>query len=116
MTKRVFADDPPPYSPKPKKVYGPNDPREPIIIRIRARRGMLRRIHAIVEHDRDVYREHWTLSDALREVIADWCGRREAEIAAARAAGFTGRPPIDLDDDEDGDLDLDTAPAIRVTG
>lgn len=125
MPKRHFADDPPKKLGRPKKVYGVNDPREPIIIRVRARRGMLRRIHAIVEHDRAVYREHWTLSDALREVISDWCSRREAEIATARAAGFTGRPPgipgagirppIDIGDEVDVEEE-DDAPPIRVTG
>jgi hypothetical protein len=102
MPKMTFADDPTPSRAKNK--YPKGHPREPVIIRIRSRRALLNRINEIVAHDRQVYQESWTLSDALREVIYAWVDRREAEIEIARNAGFTGTPPVDVTDADDDDV------------
>ena len=57
--------------------------REPVILRIRMRRGLLERIKAIVNYDRQRIQEAWNLSDGVREVLLSWVEQREAEINAA---------------------------------
>jgi hypothetical protein len=57
--------------------------REPVILRVRMRRGMLNRIKAVIEHDRQRIQESWNLSDGVREVLLSWLGQREAEIRAS---------------------------------
>jgi hypothetical protein len=57
--------------------------REPVILRIRMRRGLLERIKAIVAYDRQRIQEAWNLSDGVREVLLSWVEQREAEINAA---------------------------------
>ena len=57
--------------------------REPVILRIRMRRGLLERIKAIVLYDRQRIQEAWNLSDGVREVLLTWVEQREAEIGAA---------------------------------
>ena len=56
--------------------------REPVILRVRMRRGMLNRIKAVIEHDRQRIQESWNLSDGVREVLLNWLAQREAEIRA----------------------------------
>jgi len=57
--------------------------REPVILRVRMRRGMLNRIKAVIEHDRQRIQESWNLSDGVREVLLNWLGQREAEIRSS---------------------------------
>lgn len=77
-----------------KKKYPPGDPREPVIMRVRMRRGLLNRIHRVVEWDRDRTQGAWNLSDGVRETLVQWVERREAEIRMVEAAGpFTGEAP-----------------------
>ena len=57
--------------------------REPVILRIRMRRGLLERIKAIVAYDRQRIQEAWNLSDGVREVLLLCVEQREAEINAA---------------------------------
>lgn len=64
------------------------------MLRVRMRQGLLNRIKAIVEHDRALLHENWTMSDACREVLLAWVERREREIKIAEAAGFAGTPPL----------------------
>jgi hypothetical protein len=54
--------------------------REPVILRVRMRRGMLMRIKAVIEYDRQRIQESWNLSDGIREVLLNWLAQREAEI------------------------------------
>ena len=54
--------------------------REPVILRVRMRRGMLNRIKAVIEHDRQRIQESWNLSDGVRGVLLNWLAQREAEI------------------------------------
>jgi hypothetical protein len=59
------------------------------------RRGLLNRIHAIVEYDRDRTQGAWNLSDGVREALVQWVGRRETEIRMVEEAGpFTGEAPF----------------------
>lgn len=58
--------------------------REPVILRVRMRRGMLNRIKAVIEHDRQRIQESWNLSDGVREVLLNWLAQREAEIRATQ--------------------------------
>jgi len=57
--------------------------REPVILRVRMRRGMLNRIKAVIEHDRQRIQESWNLSDGVREVLLNWLAQREAEIRSS---------------------------------
>jgi hypothetical protein len=68
---------------------------EGIIFRIRDRRKWLLRAWDIVNYDKVINGDDWSLSDALREVIHDWIEMREGEIRLARAADFSGSPPED---------------------
>lgn len=105
----MSAAAPPRRKGRPRKEYAPNDPREPVILRIRMRRGMLNRIKAVAAYDAEVFQEQWNVSDAMRDLLFRWLERREAEIKAAREANFMGRPP----DSDDGDDALDYAIAAK---
>lgn len=57
---------------------------EPVILRVRMRRGMLSRIKAVIEHDRQRIQESWNLSDGVREVLLNWLAQRESEIRSSQ--------------------------------
>jgi hypothetical protein len=81
-------------SEKPRRrarIYKSGDIREPVILRVRMRRGMLNQIKQIVAYDRELIHEAWNVSDACREILREWIERRFVEM---RSAGvFTGKPP-----------------------
>jgi hypothetical protein len=58
--------------------------RQPVILRVRMRRGLLERIKAIIAYDRQRIQEAWNLSDGMREVLLSWVEQREAEIHGTR--------------------------------
>jgi hypothetical protein len=77
-----------------KRKYPQGDAREPVILRVRMRRGLLNRIHAIVAFDRERTQGAWNLSDGVREILLHWIERRETEIRMFHAAGpFSGDAP-----------------------
>lgn len=89
-----MADPASPPTERQKKKYPPGDAREPVILRVRMRRGLLNRIRTIVEYDRERTQGSWNLSDGVRETLIQWVARREAEIRMVEEAGpFTGESP-----------------------
>lgn len=60
--------------------------RQPVILRVRMRRGLLERIKAIIVYDRQRIQEAWNLSDGIREVLLGWVEQREAEIHGTHGA------------------------------
>ena len=86
-----------------KRKYLVDDPREPVIMRIRMKRGLLNRIHRIVGYDRERTHRSWNMSDAIREILLPWVDRREGEIRSVELAGpFLGEVPGLVPGEEDG--------------